>query len=243
MKNNSLIVVLVGVQSSGNIGAIARAMMNTGTYDLRLVNPEAHHLNRECLDRAMMAEPIVKSAKVFLTLKEAVSDCHQVIGTSGKQRYGRMDWKTPREFAEIFDATQKTALVFGPEDTGLSNEDLLLCEKIITIPSSQELPSLNLSHAVMIVLYEIFASQELEKKPSPKYENDFVPATMEKKEAFYNHLQEALLAINVLDKNNPDKIMRTLRTFFERCRPDDYELGLLRGICRQILNHCRKKNE
>lgn len=245
MKNIS--IILVGTQSSGNIGAVARCMMNTGFSDLRLVNPEVHHLNRECLDRAMTAEPIVKKAQVFLTLKEAVSDCHKVVGTSGKTRVGRMEWRTPKEFAEKI-STEKTALVFGKEESGLTNEELLLCDQVIAIPTSSDLPSLNLSHAVLIILYEIFIKLNVGANPCvrPSFgqthgsapTNTF--ATQEQKEALFDHMQLALGQINFIDKQNPDKIMRTLRTLISRLNPDDYEVGVLRGICRQILNRTIK---
>ncbi len=245
MNPQMFTLVLVGSQSSGNIGAVARVMMNMGFSELRLVNPDVHHLNRECLDRAMAAAAIVQHAKVFLTLKEALTDCHQVIGTSGKTRQGRVPWKTPRELAQdsMLSMQKKTALVFGPEDRGLSNDDLLLCDQVINIPTSEKLPSLNLSHAVLIVLYEIFLARGDGPPAADGGVYPYAPtvlATHEKKESFFDHLQESLQQIGFLEKTNPDKTMRTLRTLFARASLDDYEVGVLRGICRQIINRTLK---
>lgn len=242
MNPHPFSLVLVGSQSSGNIGAVARTMMNMGFHELRLVNPEVHHLNRECLDRAMAAAPIIQQTKIFLTLKEAVSDCHQVIGTSGKTRQGRVIWKTPRELAQdsVNSIRKKTALVFGPEDRGLSNDDLLLCDQVISIPTADQLPSLNLSHAVLIVLYEIFLASSGSPKRSITISPTDVSATHEQKESFFNHLEESLKQIGFLEKTSPDKTMRTLRTLFARADLDDYEVGVLRGICRQIINRTIK---
>lgn len=248
LKNGMLInhyqeyfkVVLVSSQTSGNIGAVARAMKNMGFAQLRLVNPQAHHLNRECLDRAMEAQPIVKKAHIFLSLEEAIEDCHQTIGTTRKKRSQPMHIETCRDFAQslIHQTEQKNiALVFGREDTGLLKEEIQLCDSLIEIPASKDFPSLNLSHAVMITLYELFLAFNVQYKKQPNSKAT-TEATGQDKEGLYQHLQDALLSINFLDANNPDRIMKDLRNILGRAHLDTRELGILRGICRQIMNKC-----
>ncbi len=244
--SDSIIVILVQTQVSGNIGAVARAMMNNGADKLRLVNPTAHHLNRECLDRSMTADSIVREAQVYQTLKEATKDCHLIVGTSGKKRSGRVEWKTPREFAEIFlaDLGKKVALVFGQEDRGLDSDDLALCDLLIEIPTSEKFPSLNLSHAVMIILYELFLQSNVGAalcgrpqlgQPHRLAPTADPPATAEQKEAFYEQFEKALWALKVLETKSSDRMLRTFRSLFGRANLDEYEVGLLRGMCRKIL--------
>jgi len=238
MSLSNIRIVLVGTLQSGNIGAVARAMKNMGVSDLCLVNPQASHLNRECTDRAMHSGDILKKAAVYLTLKEAVADCHHVLATTGKVRNNPMPVCSPHEMAQKWKTTYpgKLALVFGPEDTGLGNEDLKLCEAGIEIPTSPEMTSLNLSHAVIVVLYEFFLSQHLNTAPNP--EIPLLPIST--KEAFFDHLQETLLAIGYLDKNNPDRIFKDLKHIFNRAQLDEREVTILRGICRQIINGVKK---
>lgn len=237
-------IVLVQTKISGNIGAVARAMMNNGFNSLCLVNPMASHLNRECLDRAMSAEKIVRNALVSLDLKEAISNSHWVVGTSGKKRDVKIPVITPRKFAEGINqhCGKKISLVFGREDSGLSHEDLLLCDQLIEIPASPEFPSINLSHAVMIILYELYfqlSADPIPSTPGKRYEEG--PATVEQKEAMYHHLKEALLAIHYLEADNPDKILAKLRALFSRAQLTEYETGLLRGLYSQILYFCQTK--
>lgn len=233
-------VILVQPQTSGNIGAVARAMKNMGFYDLRLVDPQAHHLNRECLERAMEAQPIVKKAKLFLSLKEAAGDCHHVLGTSRKKRSRTVPFQTLQQFSRDFLKkidSQKIALVFGREDRGLTNEEVQICDSVIEIPTSKEFPSLNLSHAVIIVLYEIFMTLSgIREHTSVSKKDDISMASALQKEAFFDHLRKALLSIDFLHRNNPERIMRDLRNIFNRAALDEREVTILRGICRQMMN-------
>lgn len=219
-------------KQAGNVGACARAMMNFGFSELRLVNPLADPESRECLERAMTAAPIIQRAEIFDSTKEAVADCRQVIGTSARRRRLRLNWLTTREWGTQKN-NQKTALVFGPEERGLSNADLLLCDGVVTIPMACKFPSLNLSHAVTVLLYELFFARKSIKA-------DFIPerkpAPSEKREAFYDHLQEALLSVGFLNPNSPHIAMQEIRNIFARAELDAREVNILRGLCRQILN-------
>lgn len=151
-------IVVVEPKFQGNIGAIARTMMNFGVVDLRLVNPP--ELGWEAKQRSMHAEEILEKAKIFDTLEEALKDCSYAVGTSGATtskeksfvRINLMPW----ELAEkVGDADGRVALVFGREDVGLYNEELNLCEALVNIPTDPMYPVMNLSHAVAVLLYEL----------------------------------------------------------------------------------------
>ncbi len=223
-------VVLVQPKNSGNIGAVARAMLNMGAKDLRLVLPQCDPLERESLDRARESKWIVEQAQVYLSVDRAVADCGHVWGTSRRVR--DLPCLSPSQAAtKLFADGVKTALVFGPEDRGLSNEELTSCDSVISIPTSDEFPSLNLSHAVMVMLYQIYSAMLPEAVVAPK---EF--STSAEREGFYKHLQEALTKIEFLEHHNPDYIMRDLRDLFNRSYLTGREVTILRGICRQILN-------
>ena len=233
---------------AGNIGAVARVMMNFGLSNLRLVRPLADPKSRECLERAMTAGRIVKGAKIFDSTKEAVADCKRVIGTSARRRRSRINWILPKDFTVKLPPPPgplprgeggrgRVALVFGPEERGLSNADLLICDCVVSIPMAQKFPSLNLSHAVTVVLYELFVG----RGGSPF--GDFARTTPTReiassaqKEAFYDHLQEALLAVDFLNPNSPHIAMQEIRNIFARAELDAREVNILRGLCRKILN-------
>jgi len=154
-------VVLVHPQSEGNIGAVARAMMNFGLRDLVRVAPECK-VGLEARRRAMHAsEVVLDRAKTYKSLRGALSGSDMVIGTTGvktknAKKFGRIA-VTPREFVEKikeFDGT--VALLFGQEDFGLDRETISKCDILVTIPASDDYPIMNISHAASIVFYELF---------------------------------------------------------------------------------------
>lgn len=156
-------VVLVRPQSAGNVGAIARSMMNFGLRDLILIDPECE-IDSEARKRAMHAsEPVLDKLKRYRSLKRALSHMDLIVGTTGvktqnAKKFGRIAI-TPREFAEKirnFDGT--VALLFGQEDFGLDRETIDRCDVLVTIPTSEEYPIMNVSHAASIIFYELFQS-------------------------------------------------------------------------------------
>jgi TrmH family RNA methyltransferase len=152
-------VVLVGPRVDGNVGAVARSMANFGFAELCMVRP--CELTEEAFRRAKHAGDILRGAQVVQSFEEAVADCFHVVGTSGKVTPGEKHYiripLSPREFAERVEGVEeKVALVFGPEDTGLTQEELARCDVLVSIPAHEDYPVLNLSHAVAIVLYELY---------------------------------------------------------------------------------------
>ncbi len=154
-------IVLVGVRHPGNIGSSARAMKTMGLADLALVAPERFPAP-EADTMAASAADVLAGARIFATVSEAVADCGLVIGTTSRPRQHRWHVLEPREAApEIVAAARAApvALLFGAERTGLSNEDIEQCQRLLTIPSDDAYPSLNLAMAVQLVAYELLSGR------------------------------------------------------------------------------------
>tara|TARA_B100001250_G_C19787534_1_gene784876 strand:+ start:785 stop:1537 length:753 start_codon:yes stop_codon:yes gene_type:complete len=157
-------IVLVEPQHDGNIGAVARSMMNFGFSDLRVVG-RVGEWSEEARRRAKNSQEVLDKALRVSSMKEAVSDCSVVVGTSGKREDGEKTssrhFLLPDELPDRLSNTQgKVALVFGPEGKGLLNNQLRLCDLLVTIPSWEGYPILNLSHAVAIICYSWYTNSE-----------------------------------------------------------------------------------
>jgi len=230
----SIRIVLKGTSHPGNIGAVARAMKNMGLSDLRLVQPR-HFPHEDATARASGAADILESAVVVDTLEDALTDCVYVAGASARSR--TINWPSmgPRDCAERMiqeSAHGKVACVFGPEKTGLHNDDLDLCHTLLTIPTDPGFSSLNLAMAVQVLTYELRVASMLDE--GPVFDVEAPPATGEQMEHFYEHLENVLRDIQFLDPENPRHLMRRLRRLFIRARPDQNEVNILRGMLTAI---------
>ena len=155
-----LCIVLVAPEHDGNIGAVARTMMNFGITDLRVVG-RATNWTEETRKRAKNAQYVLDNANNFDSLEAATSDCSLVVGTSGKREHGdktaMRHFLLPEELPARLSGIQgKSAIVFGPEGKGLLNDQLRLCDLLVTIPTWEGYPILNLSHAVSILCFSWF---------------------------------------------------------------------------------------
>lgn len=227
---NLVSIVLVRTTHPGNIGATARAMKTMGLADLRLVAPKVFPA-AEVTARAAGADDILDAASVHESLREAVSDCALVYGTSSRLRSIPWPCMTPEQAAgEITGSTgegRRAALVFGRESSGLSNRELELCNRMIVIPSNPDFSSLNLAAAVQILCYEIHKHAAGDVLPAA----DKLPAvTMEDMDRFYAQLEQCLIEIGFLDPDKPRRLMRRLKSLFSRVEPDQNEYNILRGI-------------
>lgn len=233
MENN-ICFVLVETTHSGNIGAAARAMKTMGFSELRLVNP-CKYLTAEALARASGADEIVRNAKVYESLKDAIADCVDVYGSSARSR--SMEWSVssvPEVAENILEAPpgSQTALVFGRERSGLSNEELASCNGRLWIPSSPDYSSLNLASAVQVVAYELRRSVGFnygEVEDSRETDDD-PPAKHAALEHFYEHLQSSMTQTGFLDPENPRLLMQRFRRLFGRSRLLRSEVQMLRGF-------------
>jgi len=207
-----------------------------GLKDLRLVTPQADPEDLDARKMAAHAKDLLKKAKHFDSLKDAVAKFDWVYGTSRRKGKERGNWTTPREFAQDYGkmpVRQKIAVVFGPEDSGLLNDDVQLCQRMIHIPSHPAFASLNLAQAVMVIAYELFQAKQA-KYPKPAKASKAGTAKVQSLEAMYQDLGSMLGEIGFLNKQNPKHLMRLLRNLFNRARPTDKEIRIFRGICRQV---------
>jgi len=224
---DNITIILVDTKFPANIGATARCMMNMGLSRLTLVNPpEDEHREMEKL--AAGADRIVKEALVSTSLVDAIAGHNLVIGTSRHSGRLRKNVRSPREMADQVVpllSRNKVAVVFGNEVNGLDNRDLALCSEITAIFSSEAFPSLNLSHAVMVVAYELFLASAGGVSLPPRE-----LARAADLENFYRHLQETLKVIGFLDADQPDRMMFAFRQLFGRAHLDSREVSILRGV-------------
>jgi len=223
-------IILVGTTHPGNIGATARAMKNMGLSDLMLVNP-LHFPHEDATARASGADDILQNTRVVSSLEEGLSDCTYVAAASARSRTIGWPSMAPRECADRLVqecAHGVAAAVFGPEKSGLTNEDLDRCNTLLTIPTEPGFSSLNLAMAVQVFAYELRCAANTVKEPLAEPES--LPATGTELENFYAHLEQVLTQSGFLDPENPRLLMRRLRRLFVKAELDQNEVNILRGV-------------
>ncbi len=228
-------IVLVNTSHPGNIGAAARAMKNMGLSRLYLVDPKEHP-SFDAYSRAAGADDVLASAVVTESLADALNGCVWVAGTSARERTVQWPLYDPRECAaSSLDQSIKgdTAIVFGRERTGLTNEELEMCNALVHIPTNPEYSSLNVAAAVQVLCYEIRMAY-LSKVPADVDNNrtpkEDMPATTDQLEGMYRHMYQMMQDINFFGKTNPEVIMRRLKRLYNRAHITKREVAILRGI-------------
>jgi tRNA/rRNA methyltransferase len=232
-------VVLVNPLYGGNVGSVCRAMANMGFSDLVLVAPQPLDM-AEARMMAVAAEGILEGRREVATLDEAVADCGLVIGTTSRAGLYRSHSLAPRDWAPRIlasaQAGNRAALVFGRETWGLTNEELALCTNLIQIPSSPDYPSLNLSQAVLICLYEVYvASAQFE--PLQEKSPECPAATRERMFAMW---REMLIEIGFMEEEKALHMMLGVRRIFNRTPLTEDDVRILMGIARQTLWKARQ---
>ena len=226
-------VVLSHTSHPGNIGAAARAMKTMGLADLRLVNPK-HFPDPQAEAMASGALDVLERARVCASLDEALAGTVLAAAASARGRELRPEALDARAAAQRLAAEAAhapVALVFGPEQAGLTSEELGRCQLLVRIPVSPEYPSLNLAAAVQVLAYELrMAALGAPEPPGP----EFPPATLDELERFYEHLEQTLLATGFLDPEHPKRLMPRLRRLFSRARLEKEEVNILRGVLRSM---------
>jgi tRNA (cytidine32/uridine32-2'-O)-methyltransferase len=223
-------IVLVNTSHPGNIGSAARAMKTMGLKELYLVSPQQFPHDK-ATELASGAVDILAEATVVETLDEAIADCSLVVGTSARSR--KIPWPllSPRDMAEKIKQeapANQIAILFGREQSGLTNEELQRCHFHIQIPANPVYSSLNIAQAVQIIAYELRLASEEDTISSEEW--DYRLANADEMEKFFVHLQEVLMEIDFLKMNAPRKLMTRLRRLFFRTRPDVMEMNILRGM-------------
>lgn len=236
--HDNISIVLVEPRSAGNIGSVARAMSNTGFKNLQLVSP-CEYKNNEGYSMACKADGLLLKAEVFDGLQECVEQAAVVVGTT--RRKGRIRWPVMTLAEAVpkileLSAANKVAILFGREDRGLTNDEVMLCDILVEIPSTDEYPSLNLSHAVFAVCYQLFTTAA---PPVPAITT--VPRA--ELDGLYKHLEEALVALNYGEQGNEyllKTIMHNSKRLFGRTGLMQNEVNMLRGIFAQIVERVKR---
>ncbi len=231
---DNISIVLVEPQGPINVGSVCRAMMNFGISDLRLVTPCTTYRSLNARRMALKAESILNDATVFSTLEQALADCHLAFGTTRRFGKYREEFLTPEESAAyaLSQSTQsRVAFVFGREDRGLHTRELDLCRFFVTIPTDNAYPSMNLSHAVSLLLYEI-RKGSIGTRNMTHAGRATAPAI--DVEHMFQHMRRTLLAADYLDPQNPDHLLRAFRRLFGRTGLNDREVRILRGLWSRI---------
>ncbi|GHA23421.1 tRNA (cytosine(32)/uridine(32)-2'-O)-methyltransferase TrmJ [Oceanisphaera arctica] len=230
-------IVLVNTSHTGNIGSAARAMKTMGLGELWLVDPVSPP-DSQAISLAASASDLLGRARIVPTLAEAVADCGLVIGTSARSRTWSWPMLDAREAGEKVMAEaprHKVALVFGRERTGLTNDELQQCHFHVAIPANPEYSSLNLAMAVQTLSYEVrmaWLAREQGEGAVTETEQDY--PLSEDLERFYQHLEQTLLETGFIIQPHPGQVMTKLRRLFNRARPEDFELNILRGILTSV---------
>jgi tRNA/rRNA methyltransferase len=231
INSKNVSVILSRPRYPENIGAAARAMCNMGFDQLLVVDPQNCDLTRILKMATHAASQVVEQMQVYENLQTALAPLNYVVATTarlGGQRQSVIsaDRLAP-ELAPIAE-NNRVGLVFGPEDRGLTNEDLRLCHRLVNIPTAA-FSSLNLAQAVMIICYELRRERSSESKA-------FVPrlANHQELDGMYAQLKDVLVKISYIQPDNPDYFMNNLRQFGTRMRLRAKEVSIIRGICRQI---------
>nr|WP_320011687.1 TrmH family RNA methyltransferase [uncultured Desulfobulbus sp.] len=235
-------IILVGPKFPENIGASARIASNFGISELVVVSSETYDQERMLRMATHKAAHLIHGMRVCTTTAEAAAPYHCIVGTTARQGKRRMEDQTPRavmaEVAPMLEGNN-IGIMFGPEDAGLTNEDLDFCQFASTIPTAG-FSSLNLAQAVAIHCYELYTTLHLQPfagVPQSELANSF------ELEGMYEHIEEALGEITFLHDTNRVYWMRNIRQFLGRVKLKKKESSLIRGVCRKFLWHSRKPDQ
>ena len=232
---NKVRIVMVNTTEPGNIGAAARAMKNMMLSQLYLVSP-SNFPSAVATARASGADDILSNARVCSNLEEALNGVKLVIGASARQR--NIKWRQldvidtcSQIQSSLVSSDEDVAVVFGTENSGLTNEELDLCSILMTIPGNPKYFSLNVASAIQVFAYQNFISTI-----DGKFDNTPKDiASFEDLNSFYKHLEQVLEHINYFDSKKPKSLlMRRMRRLFGRSELEKEEVAILRGILNKI---------
>ncbi|MBC3862287.1 RNA methyltransferase [Undibacterium jejuense] len=234
--------VLVETSHPGNIGAAARAIKTMGFGQLILVNPRFGDAltHPDAIAFASGALDVLEKAKIVTSIEDALSGCKFVAAVSARLREFSPPIFTPRAVAERISPAQEgeVALVFGSERYGLPNQIVMNCQGLINIPANPDYSSLNLAQAIQLLAYECRLATETETRSNVGFHGQ--AASIEEVEGMYEHLEQALVAIDFLDPKSPKKLMPRLKRLFSRAQLEVEEVNILRGISKKILDFRKK---
>ena len=234
-----IVVALHEPQDLVNIAHVVRGMKNFGLRDLRLVNPREYESYR-IEGIAHQTQDVLARVRTYPTLEAALADCVHIVGFTARGRTAKRNLQRPRDAAaEVVNLAEQgpVALLFGREDKGLSNEALDRCHRVVTIPSDPAYASLNLAHAVIIMLYELALARGAEARPfkAPRRTSELAEAG--ELERLFDDVARALQAIDFFKTRNQDGVMRTMREIAHRTPLDAREAKLLRAMAIEVTKY------
>ena len=244
VPRKTLKIVLVEPAGPINIGSVARLCENFNVDELRLVSPKCDYLTREAKNMAVRGIKILEESKVYKDLNSALSDCSRIIATCGRKDHGEIPLASNKDalrWALESKREEIIALVFGREDRGLCNEELLKANKVISLNTNKNYPSLNLSHAVAIVLHQYNQFNELDSFQSDKIISH--PANLIKLEDCIKDAGDLLIDIGFLMKHTYKAKMTKIKQLLLRAEIKDDEVALIRGIISQARWAIKNKND
>jgi TrmH family RNA methyltransferase len=234
-----IVVVLHEPQELVNIAHVVRAMKNFGQRDLRLVAPREYESYR-VEGIAHQTQDVVARVRTYETLDAALADCAHIVGFTARGRTAKRNLQRPREAAlevNALAASAPVALLFGREDRGLDNAALDRCHRVVTIPSDPTYPSLNLGHAVLVMLYELALARGAEEQGYKAPRRPSKPALAADLERLFVDLAQALRVIDFFKTRNEDGVMRTVRELVHRTPLDEREVKLLRAVAIEVVKY------
>jgi tRNA/rRNA methyltransferase len=234
------VIVLVRPQLGQNIGKAARAMLNFGLTEMRLVAPRDGWPNPDAGPSASGADIVLEQAQVFDTVQQAIADCSKVYASTVRRRDLIMAVVSPEQMADgIVGSVGRTAILFGPERSGLETEDVALANAIVTVPINPEFGSLNLAQAVILLAYEWSRRSELAVPPSKELEE---PAPHGEVEGLINQLEEELEGKGYYHPPSRTQATKnTIRTIMTKTGWSSREVKAMRGIVRALVNPPRNR--
>jgi TrmH family RNA methyltransferase len=245
-------IVLVDTSHPGNIGGAARAMKTMGLADLALVRPK-HFPSDEATARAAGADDVLAAARVYDGLQSAIADCGWVVGASARLRTVALPIVDPREAAATIWqrlAANRVGVLLGPEQSGLTNDDLARCQQLVHIPANPEFSSLNLAMAVQVLCYELRMAAP-NQPPPPGRIDQSVPsdgrfATAAELEGLHEHLERLLTESEFLHPAHQKQVKLKLRRIFHKATLEEHELNILRGALTSLdpkTRQARRRDE
>jgi len=230
MQSNLINIVLVDTIHPGNIGSVARAMKTMGLSRLSLVNPRVFPSD-DAIALSGNATDVLKNAKIYKNIREAIKDSTFVYATSSRDRSIQWPIKDAASAAKDIHAevnnNKEISIIFGKEDRGLTNDELENANRLIEIPANPKYPVLNLAMSVQIISYEIFKSSSDVKL---KEWRDYPEVNSEQLQMLIDHFIKTAIDIDVIDPDNPKKIISRIKRMFTRLQPDEMEASFMRGF-------------
>ncbi len=239
---SGLDIVLVKNRFPENVGMVARACANMGADHISLVSPELWQINKAMPLATARGKNILENINIYDELSDAIAPYALVVGSTARTGGWRRELLSPEQAANeictVLQEGSRVCIVMGPEDKGLTNEEIECCQRLVTIPTAGA-SSLNLAQATLLLLYECLKAIQKPYKQESRVEESPIRISAQDQARLYEHLKDMLLHIDYLHGDNPDYFLMPLRRFLGRVSIRRHEYDALMGVCRQVRNKCK----